>query len=107
MEKETNRPPRIRRTPEQIKSLLTEQAKSGKPVVDFAAEKGIPLSTLWGWRRRHRSVEKAHWIEVGNGTALMGAKMATVHVGQGVDIDLCAGFEIDPIAGLIQRLRKG
>ena len=110
MEMDSNPPPRVRRTPEQIKELLVEHEHSEKPALKFATEKGIAVSTLWAWRRRYRtkSPRGPRWIEVANGSANAPSQpMAQVHLVDGLVIDLNAGFEVESIALLIERLRKG
>lgn len=110
MENATNSPPRIRRTPEQIKELLAEHQRSGKPAQEFAAEKGIGLSTLWTWRRRYRgrSAASPRWVEVANAAAVSSSgPMAQVRLADGLSVDLNPGFEVEPIAALIKRLHKG
>ena len=101
---------RTRRTPEQIKELLIEQARRGGSVEEFAAEQGIAVSTVWAWRRRHRTgapSRQPRWIEVGNGSGATGSPaMAQVRLTDGLSIELNAGFDVAVMAALIDRLRQ-
>jgi hypothetical protein len=98
---------RTRRTPEQAKALLAEQQRCGMTDEDFTTEHGIAPSTLIRWRRAYTS-PTPRWIEVGKGlVSQSGNAMALVRLQDGVCIDLQSGFEVDSIAGLIERLRKG
>ena len=98
---------RTRRTPEQAKALLAEQQRCGITDEDFAMEHRIAPSTLIRWRRAYAS-STPRWIEVGNGSIGQSDKvMAQVRLQDGVCIDLQSGFEVDSIAGLIERLRIG
>ena len=109
MENETNPTQRIRRTPEQIKELLTEYRQSGKSEEEFATDKGIVLSTLVTWRRRYQRGSKPspRWVEVGNAAAgLSSGPMAQIRLAKGLSVELNAGFQVEPIAALIMRLQK-
>ena len=47
---------RRRRTPEQIKQLLAEQAGSGQSIVRFSQSKGINTGTFYAWRAKYEVV---------------------------------------------------
>lgn len=44
-----------RRTSAEIQTILADHQASGLSRRDFAASRGIPLPTLHGWIRKHRS----------------------------------------------------
>jgi hypothetical protein len=101
---------RIRRTPEQIKELLAEHQRGGQSAREFAAERGIGLSTLWTWHRRYRnrSCVSPRWVEVANAASVLSSgPMAQVRLAEGLTVDLNPGFEVEPIAALIKRLHQG
>ena len=102
---------RTRRTPEQIKELLIEHARGGSSVEEFAAEQGIAVSTVWAWRRRHRTgapSSQPRWVELGKGSGAPGSPaMAQVRLPEGLSIELNAGFDVAAMAAFINRLRQG
>ena len=101
-----------RRTPKQIKTLLKAWERSGQTAHEFAATQGVALSTLWRWSRRQRSTNQEprppRWVEVrSQGLSAVPAGMAQVRMPDGLTVHLHRGFEVEPVAQLVQLLRKG
>lgn len=96
-----------RRTPEEAAALLAEQQRQGISDEQFATTQGITLSTLVRWRRRQQKSQTPRWIEVDQAPCVApGTSMAQLRLADGLVIELCAGFEVDRMAQLIERLRQ-
>lgn len=100
---------RIRRTREQIQTLIGEYRTSGISAREFALARQISLSTLTNWLRRHRSSTPPapRWIEVHpQPGSLNSSEVASVRFTDGLSIDLRSGFQAGPVAELIRLLRQ-
>lgn len=107
----SSRPRRIRRTPEQIRLILEKYERSNQSPREFVAAEGIGLSTLWAWRRRYgvsSGGRRPRFVEVGSPSiaALSGAA-TQVRFADGLAIELKPGFAVEPVAQLVQLLRRG
>lgn len=49
----------MRRSPQAIRQLLTQQARSGLSVARFCADEQIKVATFYAWKRKYRSAETA------------------------------------------------
>lgn len=113
MKSRSRRPYGARRTPEQVRVILDQYERGTKPACQFAAEHSISKATLRNWRRRFGSqsigVRRPRFVEVRNeGMAALTGAMATAHIrfGDGLTVQLCSGFDVEPVAQLVQLLRR-
>ena len=98
---------RIRRTREQIQTLIGEYRTAGLSAREFAFAHQIPLSTLTHWIRRHRATAEPRWIEVSPPPRSMHpGEVVSIRFTDGLSIDLRSGFEAAPVAQLIRLLRQ-
>lgn len=101
---------RLRRTPEQIRTILEEYERGSKGSHEFAAEQNIAVSTLWAWRRRYGSGSKAgrpRFVEVSKESiSALGGATAQIRFPDGLTVELSSGFAVEPVAQLVQRLRQ-
>lgn len=98
---------RIRRTREQIQTLIGEYRTAGLSAREFAQARQIALSTLTNWLRRHRPSAEPRWIEVSPPPGSMPpTEVVSIRFTDGLSIDLRPGFEAAPVAQLISLLRQ-
>ena len=79
-------------TPSEARATLAEMARSGLPVVEFAAERGLGVERLYRWKRR-----------------LQGARGAVVHGPRFAEVTIrpsaaAAAIEIELVGGVSLRL---
>ncbi len=99
-----------RRTPEQIKQLLVEQAGSGQSIVRFSQSKGINTGTFYTWRAKYARRNKTGSAPEGftrlvTTTSVAGTKrepVATLHLSGGARLELTAW----PLADLVRLSRE-
>ena len=101
-----------RRTPEQIKQLLVEQAGSGQSIVRFSQSKGINTGTFYAWRAKYARRNKTGSAPEGftrlvttASAAAAGTKrepVATLHLSGGARLELTAW----PLADLVRLSRE-
>lgn len=49
----------MRRTPEAIRQLLTNQLGSGQTVADFCRDNALKVATFYSWKRKHNMEQTA------------------------------------------------
>lgn len=103
-----SRRPRIRRSPDQIQSLLAEYRSAGLSVRKFALSRNLSVCTLNNWLRRHRTTasKAPRWIEVHPPIGSLNSnEVASVRFADGLSLELRSGFPPAPVAELVRLLR--
>lgn len=96
-----SRSTRIRRTPDQWRELIAEQAASGMSQEAFCKHKRLALSTFANWKRRLGSTPAAQKACEPDPSAWIDLSSLGVNSGSGWTIELDLGD------GVCLRLRRG
>ena len=104
--------PRRRRSHAEVAQLAAEYETSGLSRTDFCRQRGLSLSTLARYRRRHAqgiAAPAVHWLEVeasGKATGSAGASGLTVALPGGRRIEVACGFDSRTLAQLLAVLER-
>jgi transposase-like protein len=69
------------------RGLVSEQVASGKSVVAFCRERGLPASQLFSWKKRFRQAESAKFVEAAVMPAVENTSKAAT-VGRAIEVRL-------------------
>jgi hypothetical protein len=101
---------RQRRTPAQRKKILTAYRRSQLTQREFARQAGISVSGLQFWLRKAAAkctTPATAFVRVPNLLAqTSGPAVYRLHLGEGIDLEIGAGFRTEELASLLQLLRS-
>lgn len=92
-----------RRSPEEIKSILSQWEESGKSLRAFAAEAGYGYSTMLAWKKKHGVTGRDELVPVEVLSA--GTLVATVTFPNGVSLSIAPGFDGSELQRLVETIR--
>ena len=90
---------RVRRSQEQWKTLLAEQASGAVGITEFCEQRGLSPSSFHKWRRRLESVDSPR--------AHPGSGFVELMAPQVVGVEPAWDVELELGGGLVLRVRRG
>ena len=96
----------IRRTRHQIQQLVGAFHNSGQTIRAFAKQQGVALSTVGRWLRTERHHKTPRLVEVERIPGSHHCRIGQLRLSHGLVLELERGFEVEPVARLVQLLEE-